>query len=504
VTYVDFPNALPARIAAFSTPSQTLPRAFPLPDSPDSIRSELYTYFLNKGILIGNCEVLVHVEPLDYMAKLQDGSYEYVWKGKTVEFPVEMIMMGGSRGSHLDLPGKREEREEFRVGERVVSLQQSAYGMSGVVVEYRDGAVYVGEQVCPPVPPTPVGRNKQDSQRFYPLRELSRSLSVSKRTVTRFVENFKVKYCCEGIVSMFDFGLDLTSYNDYYHLEGWSRWNSDINEYEYCPDVLEELKLYKQQFSRLWNRMEELQGARIGRVELIFPDLTEPIEELRRISLFVSGLPSSQVQWTPYNSVRATLGQIAHIRDYMSRYRPSIVSTITPVNPAVLISSQSALIRPAFSGKFRFSIGDLVVNISDKEVPYVGFGKLGVVIGVFPHHYVEVIFQTDFGLNKDVTKVVRAEALINTNETFVVPIRKKAGEKPVGKVGEKAVGKAGGKNWAAKMVVQKPKEVYESPASLDLPLSSIPAPLLNPSAVEFTPTSASEAPDSFSLPPPSI
>lgn len=499
IVYVDFPNALPARVVAISTRSSTIPRSFTPSISPDTLRSDLSVYFLNKGMLLGECEFLLHVEPLDYIAKLPDGKYEYVWKDRVVEYPLEAARRERDSGSHLDLPRKREEKEEFRVGERVISVQQSSFGVSGVVMGHKDGTVQIGEQVIPHAPPTPVGR--QDHQRFYTARDLSRSLSVSPKTVERFVGNFKIKYSCEGTVSVFDFGLNLTSdYEEYLLLEGWSHWNSERNYYEYSTDILEELKLYKQQFPRLWNRVEELHGAKITRAELIFPDISEPIDELRRISLFVSGLQSSQLQWTPFGSTRATTGQIGHIREYISHYRPSITSSVAAINPAALISSQPALIRPAFSGKFHFSIGDLVINISDKEIPYVGFGKIGVVIGVYSHNYVEIMVKSEYGRQGEVVKVVRSETLVNVNEGYMVPLRKKEG----GKVGGKVEGKVEGKkNWAAKMV-QKPKPIDESPASLNHLLSAIPALSLNPSATEFTPNKAPEAPDSFSLPPPSI
>lgn len=457
----------------------------------DTIRSEIGLKLLNKGVLISEIDVLAHVLPMEYIAKTSEGGYEYVWSQKAVMCPWEVVFTGEEmRGSKVELPRKREGKEEFEVGMRVVSVSQSAYGVSGVVAGYRDdGSVVMNELVHPPAHLPANCRVTHGEQRFYTARELSRALSVSQRTVKRFLGSFKVKHSSEGLVGMFGLGLDLYNSADWLHVEGWSQWEDRLNEYTYSPDVLEELKVYKSRFPHLWSKIEELQCAKIVRVELIFPDLTEPINELRRISLFLTKLPSSKIPWTPDLSSRLPANDILRISDFL--LHTSEVPSHSPisVNPSTLIPCEKQPIRPIFTGKFRFNLGDIVVNITNKSVPYVDFGKIGVVVGLYRHGYVEIVCRAERNREKVVGKVVRMEDLVNVQEKVVVTLRKKG-----------SGGKGKGKNWVAKAAAQQKQEKEES-------LSLKEFPVFNPDAAEFTPLSTPTdvtAPESGSLPPPSL
>jgi hypothetical protein len=418
-------------VVAVSSPEEIYPANFHFENiaekDPLEIREQLdFTLKYMKGFRVqGGPRLLLHVQPLRYIAKLTDGSYSYVWEKTLWYFPVEMTIETLPVGNHVSLPLPLVLKDEFPIGEEVVCSLKAAYGAKGTVIGYGydshcpQGSAIVSNITQPICLPEDLVNGLHQVEPFVQSRELCRSLQVSNRVLSRLLGNLKLKYASSGGVGMYQLGFDLTNYKDALHVQGWARWSDLTNGYEYSRKVLPLLQEYKARFGKLWQRLEQLQGGKIARVEMLFPDQRNPLSELKRISLFTSKLPSARLPWTPDDSLRCGDIQLGILGQYMRSVRRSPSAERYHVNPALITSSSPCYIKPDYCEKVRFDLGCTVINQNSQDLPYVPFGALGIVVGLYPNDTVEVLFEGE----QANTKVVRAWNLINVNYPFFVKLR---------------------------------------------------------------------------------
>lgn len=465
VRYVHWPSCLPALVVAVSSPDDIYPKNFQFShikeQNPLELREQLDFHLKYvKGIRVqGGPRLVLHVQPLRYIAKQVDGSYTYVWDNTLWYYPVELTMRTMPVGHHVSLPLPQVLRDEFQVGGEVVCSLKAAYGAKGTVTGYGydhhcpQGSVLVSNLIYPISIPEDLISGLYQVEQFLPVRELCRSLQASARVLTRLLGNLKLKYSSSGAVGMYQLGLDLSNYRDQLHVEGWAQWNEQFHCYEYSRNVLPALQQYKTRFPAFWQRLELLQGAKITRMEVLFPDLRNSLTELKRISLFVSKLPSARLPWTPDGSVRCGNTQLGILSQYMRTVKRNVSTAEYHVNPALLTPSFPCYIKPDYSERLRFDLGCSVINVNSQDLPYIPFGAFGIVVGVYANDTVEVVFEG----NPADSKVVRTWNLVNVNYPFFVKLRSEsaAGDVTEGRAGsrEKQVGR--GKNTAGRYTVQR-------------------------------------------------
>lgn len=521
VRYVHYPNYLPALVVAVSSPEATYPPDFHfdniLTQAPQELREQLdfHLKFI-KGIKMKRGpRVLLHVQPLQYIAKHVDGSYSYVWAKALWYYPLELTTDVLPVGHHVGLPLPQVLKDEFRLGEEVVCGLKAAYGAKGTVVGYgfdnhcEQGSVTITNLLPPISLPHDLLSSLRHDLPFIQLRDISRDLQTSPRVLSRLLGNLKLKYSSNGSVGMYQLGLDLVKFKDWLHVEGWTRWNDRSNSYEYSREVVPLLQGYKQRFGGLWQRLEQLQSAKIARVEMLFPGVRNPLPELRRIAFFVSKLPTARLPWTPDGSMHCGAPQLQGLEQYMQTVQRTVTTQVYNANPALLISSLPPYIKPDHCERIRFEVGCAVVNLNSRDLPYVPFGAWGIVIGVFPNDCVEVLFE---GHARKNTKIVRNWNLLNADFPFFVKLRTEsaAGDtasrrmEPSRKPGHKPKNTAGRYSIQVEKTTSKPHEKEEFKQKKSAGMQHFrtvseavprkkeepPSFQLKPSAEEFVPTFA--------------
>lgn len=465
VRYVQWPSCLPALVVAVSSPEDIYPKNFQFShikeQSPSELRDQLDFHLKYvKGIRVqGGPRLVLHVQPLRYISKLVDGSYAYVWENTMWYYPVELTMESMPVGHHVSLPLPQVLRDEFPVGGEVVCSLKAAYGAKGTVVGYGydhhcpQGSALVSNLVYPISIPEDLISGLYQVEQFLPVRELCRSLQASARVLTRLLGNLKLKYSTSSGAGMYQLGLDLSNYKDQLHVEGWAQWNEQTNGYEYSRNVLPVLQQYKAQFPAFWQRLEQLQGGKIMRVEVLFPNLRNSMTELKRISLFISKQPSARLPWTPDGSVRCGNTQIGILSQYMRTIQRSSSADKYNVNPALMTPSFPCYIKPDYSERLHFDLGSSVINVNSQDLPSIPFAAFGIVVGVYTNDTVEVVFEGNSGG----LKVVRTWNLININYPFFVKLRSESAAGDVAEVRAESRGKqvGRGRNTAGRYSVQR-------------------------------------------------
>ncbi|KAK6204906.1 Kem1 5 [Scheffersomyces amazonensis] len=442
-----------------------------LKDYKSEISNMKYLYEKTKGIILGNVDTLVYVQPVNGLIRTSKGAYVKTFAKEIEVYPLQLIVKEVTNkderfASRQPLPIE----EEFPIGSQVVFLGDFGYGSPAQIVGYKDDTFGIKISRISTISEPSIGKDRQKLEerefKYYPSFEVGKKLRINLLLLSRITSSFMITEKNQKI----NIGLELKFDGKRLKVLGYTRKNGKY--WEFSPLAVDLISQYQKKFPSLFQNLSKLQGRDIPKAS----ELTNP-SELEEIRKWLKEVKQDLIL-ASLESESLTKFSFQAIEDYMINLPP-----LKHMNRDIKGVPKDAILNPSESYQLladqKFDLGDRIIYVQNfGKVPIlskgtvVGFTTIGSKTSlsiIFDHSLLSGItfggkLKTNRGLTIDSSLVLNL-----TNKQFVYHSKASKSRKPLSE--EEKVARIRHKQLAeerAKQDQQKRDQEIKSKASHEI------------------------------------
>ncbi|KAH0832839.1 exonuclease II [Lanmaoa asiatica] len=334
------------------------------------------------GVITGGVEVLVHVQPLKGMKRLETGAFvkDYEGPDKEIEQAVQMVISQVASEDPRFL--EREPpplSEEFPDGCKIFFLGEHAYGVAAQVANTTNETLSV---ILAFFPSDKAENDKfkaivhnRVSRQYYPSFKVANMLHLSGRAVSKITSSFMV---LTSDSSKNNLGLSLKFEAKSLKVIDYSR--KEGRHWEFSERTIDLIREYKEKFPEVFRVLDQ-NGDDMTRASDIFTENADARVKEVKIWLKSKGVREFEpVTLFSDQLTKETVGEIEAYADSISKNR----STTAIKKAMVKGIPRHAVLKPAHAiyrlQNQHFALGDRVTMVQDSGG--VPLSVKGVVIGL--------------------------------------------------------------------------------------------------------------------------
>ncbi|KAG9314777.1 hypothetical protein JVU11DRAFT_3860 [Chiua virens] len=285
-----------------------------------------HTYSKKCGVLTGDVEVLVHVQPLKGMKRLESGAFvkDYEGSEKEIEQAVQMVI---SQVASEDPRFLEKEApplsEEFPDGTKIFFLGEHAYGVAAQVANTTDNTLSV---ILAFFPSDKTENDKfkgivqnRASQHYYPSFRTSNMLQISGRALSKITSSFMV-LTSDSVKNNLGLSLKFEAKSlkviDYSRKEG--------RHWEFSEKTIDLIREYKEKFPEVFQILDQ-SGDDMARASDIFSD--NPDARVKEVKAWLKSKGIREFEPVSLFSDQLTKETVAEIEAYADNVNKNKLST---------------------------------------------------------------------------------------------------------------------------------------------------------------------------------